>query len=154
MIRLMCGLALAALAACQPWPGQVRMGKPVSFVVKEYPLGAEGRLAADLTQALAEIYAPGHTVLYLQPVGREFEALGLAFDEALRARGFTLLPEPAPEAPTVTFVLDRLDEETWYTRLAVSEGWIVSRAYRWDGSGLTALEAARTRGGEDGGHRD
>jgi len=154
-VRLLWSLvALAILSGCGtlPWIGDGKRAAArtelTSYVTDQgHPELAEGRLAEDLAAALADFYPPGHTRVHLKPSdprGQDLEGLGQALEQALRARGFVLQPVPGPGYPTVAFILDRLDAETWYTSLMVSDGLTLSRTWSWSGTALEAWAVTRT----------
>jgi hypothetical protein len=57
-----------------------------------------------------------------------------AFENGLRARGFTLAPAAAANTLSVAYTLDALDEKSaWYLQLRLSDGKAVARAYSASG---------------------
>ena len=105
--------------------------KPLnSFVADDYPATAVTTLADQTTLTLAAKYPPGHTIIYLNQSDNPKDELGVALEQALRAKGFSVVPENNENALTVAYVLDRIDEELWYLRLTVSDGLSIARTYR------------------------
>ncbi|MDR1922631.1 MAG: hypothetical protein LBS31_12955, partial [Candidatus Adiutrix sp.] len=121
-----------------------------SFVASGYPAAAEAVVAEALAEELAGLFPPGHTAVYLKPAGSGSETLGQAIDQALRSRGFTVVPAPSGEALSVAYVLDRLDEETWYSRLSLSGGAVIARVYQAQGERFIPGAAARAMDGSGG----
>jgi hypothetical protein len=105
-----------------------------------------------MADSLSDIFPPGHTTLFIEAASPDSgeNALGAAFDQYLRARGFVIAPEPSEQALTVAYALDQVDEKTWYTRLSVSDGLVLARTYLLTGEKLTAGAAAMKAGGEYG----
>ena len=120
-INVLTGLILVAslmlVSGCALNSG--RPGQFNSFLAGGCPAASISLVADQLAGSLAESYPPGHTSIYLKQTGVPLDNLGPAFEQALRSRGFTLVSEPSAKALTVTYVLDRLDDSTWYTRLTV-----------------------------------
>jgi hypothetical protein len=122
-----------------------------SYLGGEYPANSINTVAEHLAATLAASYPPGYTSFFLKQSGAHEDALGPALESALRSRGFTLLPEPGEQALTLAYVLDRLDETAWYSRLTVSDGLAFSRTWRVAGDDL-AMEAATVRSERESGH--
>jgi len=120
-----------------------------SFVAESYPADQASILADQMAGSLAEIFPPGHTTVFIQPA-KKTESLGAAFEEALRSRGFIIAPEPGNQALAIAYALDRLDDQTWYTRIAVSGGLVITRTYDLSGDQLTEGAATRMAGGDHG----
>lgn len=135
-------LSLAFLSACAG--GHSRAGVLNSFVAADYPASAETLVAADLAAGLAEVYPPGRTNLHLKSAGAKLDPFGETLENALRTRGFTLLPEASSKGATVAYVFDRLDKTSWYSRVSLSDGLIMTRVYRQAGDTLEAAAATRT----------
>lgn len=132
--------------------GYGRAGKLNSFLAGGCPASAVSMVADDLASRLAESYPPGHTRIHLKQTGSHSDALGTAFEQALRSRGFAISAESGPKVLTVAYVMDRIDEATWYSRLSVSTGLIISRTYVQKGETLEMMAATKTGqpGGENG----
>lgn len=101
-----------------------------SFVAEDYPAATVNALASRTASTLAEIYPPGHTSIFLNPSANPKDELYAALEQALRAKGFKMASEKSGQALTAAYVLDRLDDESWYMRLTVSDGLSMARAYR------------------------
>lgn len=121
-----------------------RAGHLNSFLAGGCPPAAVAQVADDLAASLAEIYPPGHTSLYLKQTGGRHDTLGPAFDQALRSRGFVLAAAPSAKSLTVAYILDRVDETTWYSRLSLSSGLTIARTYQQNGETLEMMAATRT----------
>jgi len=139
-------LALMVSGGCAGSRGQ---GHMFSFVADKFPADQALSLAERMADSLSEIFPPGHTALFIQPTAKP-DDLGAAFEAALRSRGFVIAPEPADQALAVAYALDKVDEQTWYTRLAVSGGLVITRTYDLTGDQLTEGAATRMAGGDDG----
>jgi len=144
-IYRLCVLLLIALAGCGP-----RLNLSESFLAEDRPAGSAAVVAEDLARTLAAVYPPGHTTLFLSQTGAPHDELGPALETALRVRGFTLAPAAESAAScaalTVTYVLDRLNENIWFAKLTVSDGLIETRVYQSGDGGLEPQAAARTGG--------
>lgn len=104
-------------------------------------------LAEHLGDELAAVFPPGHTNLFLQQTGKLEDAFGPALDQALRSRGFTMMAAEADDdALTLVYVLDRIEPEVWYTKLAFSNGMTLTRLYRAKGEALLIEGGARNSG--------
>lgn len=132
-------LLVAILTACGP-----KLNLSKSFLAEERPIGAATAVAEDLAQSLAAVYPPGHTTLFLSQTGLPQDELGPALETALRALGFALAPEAGGEAQTVTYVLDQVDDSTWYSKLSVSDGLTIARTYQAAQDQWAAAAATRT----------
>ena len=139
-------LALMVSGGCAGSRGQ---GHMFSFVADKFPADQALTLAERMADSLSEIFPPGHTTLFIQPT-KKTESLGAAFEEALRSRGFVIVPEPTDQALAVAYALDQIDEQTWYTRLAMSGGLVITRTYDLSDNGLLEGAATRMAGGDDG----
>jgi len=145
---LLCGLLLALMfsGGCAGNQGQ---GHMFSFVADSFPADQAATLAERMADSLSEIFPPGHTTVFIHPAsGRD--SLGVTFDGALRSRGFIIAPEPSEQALAVAYALDRVDEQTWYTRIAVSGGLVITRTYDLSESQLTEGAATMRAGGDNG----
>ena len=132
-------LLAVVLTACGP-----RASRSKSFLAEARPAGAAAAVAEDLAQSLATAYPPGYTVLFLSQIGLPQDELGPALETALRLRGFALAPDAGGEALTVAYVLDQVDEATWYSKLSISDGLIIARAYQAAQDYLEPAAATRT----------
>ena len=132
-------LLFIALAGCG---SRLRLSE--SFLTTDRPAGSAAVVAEDLAITLAAVYPPGHTALFLSQTGVSQDELGPALEAALRVRGFTLAPRAGGSALTVTYVLDRLNDDLWFAKLAVSDGLIESRVYQSSEGGLEPQAATRT----------
>ena len=147
-LSIICGLLLA-LTVSGGCAGSLGQGHMFSFVTESYPADQATDLADRMAASLSEIFPPGHTTVFIQPT-KKTESLGVAFEEALRSRGFIIAPEPGGQALAVAYALDRLDEQTWYTRIVVSGGLIITRTYDLAGDQLMEGAATRMAGGDHG----
>lgn len=127
---------------------------PGGSFVGELPLtsGAVEAIAADVSSQIAELYPPGHTSLFvLTPEKDAGNGFSLAFENALRGKGFTVLSSlPAENAVAVAYILDPLNwkkdgEDVWYLQLRLSdnENGGVAFARTYTASGLP--EAGRSK---------
>ena len=95
---------------------------------------AVSAIADDAVACLSEMYPPGHTSLHLlqaKDAGNEFAA---AFENGLRAKGFTLAAAESDDTLSVAYTLDTLDEKSaWYLQLRLSDGKAFVRSYTADG---------------------
>lgn len=96
--------------------------------------GAVSAIADDAVSCLTALYPPGHTSLYLlqaKDAGNEFAA---AFENGLRAKGFTLAAAESGDTLSVAYTLDALDEKSaWYLQLRLSDGKAFARSYTASG---------------------
>lgn len=97
---------------------------------------APAAIAADAVAYLVGLYPPGHTKLQILTAEKRGEnAFASAFENGLRAEGFTILPAgsapaSADECFTVAYTLDVLDRDAaYYLQLRFSDGKAVARAY-------------------------
>ena len=112
---------------------------PVGSYCGPLPEGsAVAAIAADAVDFLSSLYPPGHTSVHLVPakdVGNDFAQ---AFENGLRTKGFTLIPDTQPDALAIAYTLDALDEKSaWYLRLRISDnednGKSIARVYTASG---------------------
>ena len=112
---------------------------PVGSYCGPLPEGsAVGAIVADAVDFLSSLYPPGHTSVHLVPakdVGNDFAH---AFENGLRTKGFTLIPDAQPDALAIAYTLDALDEKSaWYLHLRISDsedcGKSIARAYTASG---------------------
>lgn len=137
-------LTLFAAGGCA-----ARSGSMASFVTKNYPADQTTHLVDRLAGSLAEIFPPGHTSVFLN-MAAEPDDFGPAFDSSLRSRGFVIASEPSGQALAVSYILDQIDEQTWYTRLSVSGGLVITRTYVLIDGQLSEGAATRMAGGDHG----
>jgi hypothetical protein len=138
--RLIIMLGLVAfLAACGPKP---RLSP--SFWAEDAPVGAAVLVAGDLAGSLAAAYPPGRTTFHLDQTELELDEMGPALETALRARGFSMASGAEGTALSMTYVLDRLAENAWYVKLAVSDGLTLARVYQPEGNNLAPKASSRT----------
>ena len=111
---------------------------------------AVSAIAADAVSCLSGLYPPGHTALYLIPAKSAANDFAAAFENGLRAQGFTLVATESGDALSVAYTLDALDEKAaWYLQLRLSDGKAIARAYTASGQpeagqSRTAMEAGRS----------
>ena len=99
---------------------------------------AVAAIAADAVDCLSTLYPPGHTSVHLVPAKDVNNTFAQAFENGLRAKGFTLVPDARPDAVAIAYTLDALDEKSaWYLRLRISDseesGKSIARAYAASG---------------------
>ena len=141
MKKLLCFILLLALAGgCASRSHRLNS----SYWPEEFPAEAVTAVADHLADVMAANYPPGFTTFFLAQTGQAKDELGPALETALRSRGFTLAPEKGGQALTISYILDRADETTWYSRLAVSDGLSVTRTWSWTGDSLVMEAATRT----------
>ena len=96
--------------------------------------GAVSAIAEDAVACLSALYPPGHTSLHLlqaRDAGNDFAA---AFENGLRAKGFTLAAADSADVLVVAYTLDALDEKSaWYLQLRLSDGKALARSYTASG---------------------
>ena len=91
---------------------------------------AVAAIAADATSILTELYPPGHTNLHVLPAKDAENGFAVAFENGLRAEGFTLAAPDSSDALTLAYTLDTLEEKAaWYLQLRISDGKAIARAY-------------------------
>lgn len=100
--------------------------------------GAVSAIAADAVDWLSVIYPPGHTSVNLVPAKKMDNGFVQAFENGLRAKGFTLLPDARSDALAIAYTLDAMDEKSaWYLQLRISDtaehGKSIARAYTANG---------------------
>jgi hypothetical protein len=94
---------------------------------------AVAAIADDAAFILAGLYPPGHTAIRLLPASDAENDFAVAFENSLRARGFTLAA-PDSSALALSYTLDVLEEKTaWYLQLRLSDlnggGNVIARCY-------------------------
>ncbi len=150
---ILCALCVSVAGGCSLHSAPVLPGN--SYLAEKYPAGSITAVAEHLAETLAASYPPGHTALFIEGSGSDQDALGPALEASLRAKGFTVTPDREySRALALVYVLDRLDEESWYSRLTLSDGLSVARTWRVAGDSLemegAAIRNTRTEGGHDG----
>lgn len=96
---------------------------------------APSMIAADAVGYVVGLYPPGHTALQVLNAEKADNAFATAFENGLRAEGFTILP--ATDVPAdagaytaIAYTLDVLEKDAaYYLQLRFSDGKAVSRAY-------------------------
>lgn len=112
-------------------------------------------IAADAVDCLSNLYPPGHTSVHLVPAKDVDNGFVQAFENGLRTKGFTLVPDARADALTIAYTLDAMDEKSaWYLQLRVLDteesGKSIARAYTASGQpeagqSRTAIEFKRSR---------
>lgn len=96
--------------------------------------GAVSGIAADAVACLSELYPPGHTSLHLLQAKNPVNDFAAAFENGLRAKGFTLAAADSADILIVAYTLDMLDEKSaWYLQLRLSDGKAFARSYSASG---------------------
>ena len=95
-------------------------------------------IAADAVDCLSTLYPPGHTSVHLVPAKDVVNNFVQAFENGLRTKGFTLIPDARPDALVIAYTLDAMDEKSaWYLQLRISDtaeqGKSIARAYTASG---------------------
>ena len=84
---------------------------------------AVAAIAADAVDRLSNLYPPGHTSVHLVPAKNADNGFVLAFENGLRAKGFTLVPDARADVLAIAYTLDAMDEKSaWYLQLRISDG--------------------------------
>jgi len=142
-------LCLCILAAS----GCASRGPVGSFAGPLPEHAAVSAIADDAVGILAELYPPGHTAMRLLPAKNAANGFAVAFENGLRAKGFTLAAPDDSDAVTLAYTLDVLDvKAAWYLRLRLSDGKdvrVMARAYDVQGQpeagqSRTMLESSRS----------
>ena len=99
---------------------------------------AVSAIAADAVDCLSSIYPPGHTFVHLVPAKNVDNGFVQAFENGLRAKGFTLTASPTSDSAVIAYTLDAMDEKSaWYLQLRISDnegsGKSIARAYTSSG---------------------
>ena len=99
---------------------------------------AVAAIAADAVDSLSALYPPGHTSVHLVPAKDVDNGFVQAFENSLRAKGFTLVPAVQSDALAIAYTLDAMDEKSaWYLQLRISDndenGKSIARAYAASG---------------------
>ena len=96
--------------------------------------GAVSAIATDAVSCLTALYPPGHTTLHLLPAKDAGNGFAAAFENGLRAQGFTLATTDSADTLAVAYTLDALeDKAAWYLQLRLSDGKAIARAYTASG---------------------
>ena len=98
-------------------------------------------IAADAVDCLSTLYPPGHTSVHLVPAKDMGNGFAQTFENGLRAKGFTLVPDAATDAVAIAYTLDAIFEKgeksAWYLHLRISDGETggksIARAYTASG---------------------
>ena len=149
-------LALCLASSC------ASRGPAGSFAGPLPEKAAVAAIADDAVSILSDVYPPGHTTIRLLPAKDAENGFAVAFENGLRAKGFTLAaPLVAPDSPdalAMAYILDMLEEKAaWYLQLRFSDpnggGKAIARAYDAQGQpeagqSRTVLEAAQSRMGK------
>ena len=112
---------------------------PVDSYCGPLPEGnAVDSIAADAVDCLSSLYPPGYTAVHLVPAKDVDNGFAQAFENGLRTRGFTLVPDARPDALAIAYTLDAMDEKSaWYLQLRISDtgeqGKSIARAYTASG---------------------
>lgn len=121
-------LTLALTAGCA---GSRRNLK--SYTADSFPVISSHNLVQDVVERIFSAYPPGQTGLFLAGKGD----FALSLEEALRNKGYSLMPEPGAGTMAVAWTVDRLDEDgLWYLIVNLSDGYRFSRVYRDNGQAL------------------
>ena len=95
---------------------------------------AVSAIAADAVGYLSALYPPGHTSLHVVPAKVADNDFAAAFENGLRANGFTMASAVSADVIVVAYTLDTLDEKSaWYLQLRLSDGKAIARAYTASG---------------------
>ena len=95
---------------------------------------AVSAIAADAVSCLSALYPPGHTSLHVVPAKVADNDFSAAFENGLRANGFTMASAESADVIVVAYTLDALDEKSaWYLQLRLSDGKVIARAYTASG---------------------
>ena len=95
---------------------------------------AVSAIAADAVDCLTALYPPGHTSLHLLQAKDATNNFTSAFENGLRAEGFTLAAAETADVIVVAYTLDELDEKSaWYLQLRLSDGKAFARSYTASG---------------------
>lgn len=118
-------LALALSAGCASARRNMK-----SYTSDSFPVISSHTMIQDVVERLFSTYPPGQTAIFLAGKGD----FALSLEEALRNRGYSIMPEPGEGTMTVAWTVDRLDEESdWYLIVNLSDGYRFSRVYRDNG---------------------
>ena len=130
---------------------------PVGSYCGPLPEGnAVSAIAADAVDSLSSLYPPGHTSIHLVPAKDVDNGFAQAFENGLRTKGFTLVPDARADALAIAYTLDAIFEKdeksAWYLQLRISDseehGKSIARAYTASGqpeAGQSRTEIALKR---------
>jgi len=143
MKRAICLLLLAGLVMTGGCASRShRLG--ASYCSEEFPAEAVPAVAEHLADVMVASYPPGYTSFFLAQTENPKDELAQALEASLRSRGFALAAEKNGQILTINYVLDRADDEVWYSRLSVSDGLSLTRTWSWTGDSLVMESATRT----------
>ena len=102
---------------------------------------AVAAIAADAVDCLSSLYPPGHTSVHLVPAKDEGNKFAQAFENGLRTKGFTLIPDAQTDTLAIAYTLDAIFEKgeksSWYLHLRILDsednGKSIARAYTASG---------------------
>lgn len=107
-----------------------------SYTADSFPVISSHTLVQDVVERIFSSYPPGQTAIFLAGKGD----FALSLEEALRNRGYSIMPEPGEGVLTVAWTVARLDEENdWYLIVNLSDGYRFSRVYRDNGQTLDPI---------------
>lgn len=122
---------LLLVALCSGCAGKGLIGSYCGPLPEDHAIKA---IATDAVDCLSVLYPPGHTSLHLMPAKKAENGFSLAFENGLRAAGFTILAADSSDSLTVAYTLDALEKDaSWYLQLRFSDGKAISRAYSASG---------------------
>ena len=96
---------------------------------------------ADAVDCLSSLYPPGHTSVHLVPTKNGGNNFAQAFENGLRTKGFTLIPDAQTDTLAIAYTLDAIFEKgeksSWYLHLRILDsednGKSIARAYTASG---------------------
>lgn len=115
---------------------------PVGSYCGPLPEGnAVSAIAADAVDSLSSLYPPGHTSIHLVPAKDVDNGFAQAFENGLRTKGFTLVPDAKADTLAIAYTLDAIfdkgEKSAWYLQLRISDtkehGKSIARAYTASG---------------------
>ncbi|UQZ88861.1 hypothetical protein C4J81_06475 [Deltaproteobacteria bacterium Smac51] len=115
-----------------------------SYWPEDFPSDAVAAVAEHLADVMVANYPPGYTSFFLAQTENPKDELAPALEAALRSRGFALVAERDGQVLVISYVLDRADDDLWYSRLLVSDGFTMTRTWRWTGDSLLMEAATKT----------
>ena len=129
-LLLLCLLVLFA-------SGCAKHGMVGSFCGPLPERNAVAAIAANAVGCLAALYPPGHTSLHLMQAKNAGNDFASAFENGLRAEGFTLTTAESADVLVVAYTLDALvddgEKSAWYLQLRLSDGKAIARSYGANG---------------------
>ena len=143
-------LLITLLLAVRLASGCASRGPLGSFCGPLPEQSATKAIAADAVSILAGLYPPGHTSLRLLAAEKADNAFASALESGLRAKGFTLAVADSPDAVTLAYTLDALEEKAvWYLQLRLSDVKAIARTYTANclpeaGQSRATLDAVRS----------